>query len=129
MIEVKIPVDVDAMQIKNKSGLTPKVRNYAIIGVVTIIPLALFGDMIMHSEVANVLIMVIMGLICIPIYLEGNGKTGISGEEMLMNIIHFAINKQRRPYEYLDPIAQLEEQEETERKAASKSKKSKRHKK
>ena len=108
MIEVKVPVDFAAMEIKGTNGLTPKIRNYAIIGIITILPLALFGDRLFHPEVANLLIMVIMGLICIPIYLEKGGKTGITGEEMLINIAHFLTNKQMRHYEDIDPIAALD---------------------
>ena len=67
MIEVKVPVDFEAMRIKGRNGLTPKVRNYAIFGVVTILPLAIFGDRLFHPEVANILIMLIMGLICVPV--------------------------------------------------------------
>jgi len=111
MIEVKVPVDFEAMQVKGKNGLTPKVRNYAIIGIITILPLALFGDRLFHPEVVNILIMVIMGLICVPIYLEKGGKTGISGEEMLLNIAHFFTNKQMRHYEDIDPIALLDDEE------------------
>jgi len=55
MIEVKVPVDFEAMQVKSKNGLTPKVRNYAIIAIATIVPLALFGDRLFHPEIANIL--------------------------------------------------------------------------
>jgi len=122
MIEVKVPVDIEALQIKGRNGLTPKVRNYAIIGVATIVPLAIWGDTFLHPEVANILIMLIMMLMCVPIYLERGGKSGITGEEMLINIIHFATNKQMRHYEYLDPIAELDEKETALKNAGRKSK-------
>jgi len=115
MIEVKVPVDFEAMQVKGKNGLTPKVRNYAIFAVVTVVPLALFGDRLFHPEVANILIMIIVGLILLPIVLEKGGKTGISGEETLLNIAHFFTNKQMRHYEDIDPIAKLDEEENAQR--------------
>jgi len=55
--------------------------------------------------------MLIVGLISLPILLEKGGKTGISGEETLLNIAHFITNKQIRHYEDVDPIAQLDEEE------------------
>ena len=112
MIEVKVPVDIEALQVKGRNGLTPKARNYAIAGVVIVIPLAIWGDIFLHQEVANTLIMLIMALMCMPIYLERGGKNGITGEEMLLNIIHFITNKQMRHYEYLDPIAMIDDKEE-----------------
>jgi len=121
MIEVKVPVDFEAMQVKGKAGLTPKMRNYAIVGLVTIVPLAIFGDRLFHPEVANILIMIIMGLVCVPMFLEKGGKTGVSGEETLINILHFVSNKQMRPYEDLCPIAQMDKEDDLARKAVSKS--------
>ena len=108
MIEVKVPVDFEALQVKGKGGFTPKMRNYAIFGLVTIVPLAFFGDRLFHPEIANILIMVIMGIICVPIFLEKGGKTGVSGEEALLNMLHFMSNKQMRPYEDLCPIAEID---------------------
>jgi len=118
MIEVKVPADFEAMQVKGRNGLTPKMRNYAIFGVATIVPLSLFGDRIFHPEVANILIMAIMAIICVPIFLEKGGKTGISGEETLLNIAHFVSNKQKRYYEDIDPIATLDDEEEESKKSA-----------
>ncbi|MCL2574004.1 MAG: hypothetical protein FWE34_05560 [Defluviitaleaceae bacterium] len=125
MIEVKVPVDFEAMQVKGKNGLTPKTRNYAIFAAATVLPLALFGDRLFHPEVANILIMIIVALALLPIYLEKGGKTGISGEEMMLNIAHFFTNKQMRYYEDIDPIAQLDDEEEALRRLRQgKSKKS-----
>lgn len=111
MIEVKVPVDFEAMQVKSKNGLTPKMRNYAIFVLVTIVPLALFGDRLFHPEVVNFLIMIIVIIVMSPIILEKNGKDGISGEEKLLNIIHFQTNNNLRHYEDLDPISKLDADE------------------
>jgi len=115
MIEVKIPVDVASLQVKNTMGLTPKTRTYAIIGILTIMPLSIFGSRIMHQDLANFLIMVIMAIICIPIYLERGGKTGETGEEMFLNIVYWHLSKRKRPYVFTDVISEMDEQEQAEK--------------
>ena len=124
MIEVKVPVDFSAIQVKGRFGFTHKLKIYAGFAAAIIIPLNIWGERIFHQEVVYFLTIIIAMIVLMPNVMEKGGKLGISGEERVLNYLHFTANKQMRPYEDICPIAQLDDERQTIKRVEQKNQKS-----
>ena len=100
MIEVRIPKDINSIKVGFIKGLSGKQIIYAFVMLVLIFPLAIWGYRIMPSEIVGWLIIPVGLLALMPIILEKNSL--VPGEEVLLNLLQFHINKQQRNYEHMD---------------------------
>jgi len=118
MIEVKVPADINSYKKPLLKGATAKEVAYIGIMAAIVVPIAVFGDRIMHPELVGWLCMILGGLILSPLFLEKSGKHGVTGEEYLINMVRFLINCQKRPYDFVDSYAreamELERQRQEE---------------
>lgn len=126
MIEVRIPKDIDEYKSPFFMGLQLKHCIYAGLALAIAVPNGLFGHHIMPSGIVGFVNLAVGMAFAMPIFYDLQGKGIITGEETIMNVIHFTLTRRIREYEYLDYMAAWDYAEE--RRAALASKKSRKRK-
>jgi len=105
MIEVKIPADIGLIKTPFIKGFTTKEIIYFGMALVTMVPLAFFGNRFMPDDLVGWVVLVLTLVILSPLYIEKRLNSAISGEEYLIDMATFMLNKQTREYVYLDDFA------------------------
>jgi hypothetical protein len=113
MIEVHIPKDLDEYKMPFFMGLQLKHCIYIGIALAVAIPNGLLGHHIMPEALVVFINIIIGGSFALLISNDLKAKRNmITGEETLMNSLHFSLTRRMREYEYMDYIALWDNTEE-----------------
>ena len=105
MIEVKIPADIGLIRKSAVKGFTTRELLYFSVAVVTMGPLAFFGNRFIPADLVGWVVLILTGVILSPLIIDRRLNSVISGEEYLIDLAIFMMGKQRREYVYLDDFA------------------------